>query len=370
MIKPFLDTVLIKLTSSCNLNCSYCYVFNGEDISFKELPNVMSLNTLNSVVKSLKIQSETQLEGFAIVLHGGEPLLLGYSKMEYFLTMLRKSLPEKIKYPISIQTNGTLINQQYIDLFLKTGTSVSVSLDGMQSVNDIARLDHKNNTSFFKVLDGISLLNKHDDLLSGTLSVIHPNTSPKEIYNFFKSLNVTSSNFLLQDGNFNKLPIGKRNFESTEYGSWIKEMIEIYLSDNNPTFVIPFIDDLIRVGLGNKSYKEGIGNNRYSILIIETDGEMRKNDTLRSSYNGADFLINRPNIQDTLIESVINSQDFLESSNLQTLVCDDCLKCEYLNICGGGMPLYRWSSEKKYNNPSIYCNDHKKYIEFLKEILK
>ena len=69
-----------------------------------------------------------------------------------------------------------------------TEANVSVSLDGMQSVNDIARLDHKNNTSFFKVLDGISLLNKHDDLLSGTLSVIHPNTSPKEIYNFFKKL--------------------------------------------------------------------------------------------------------------------------------------------------------------------------------------
>lgn len=366
----YLDTILIKVSSVCNLNCSYCYVYNGEDLSFKEQPKVMSKETIEKILEALNLQSSKQSQGFAIVLHGGEPLMLGLEKMEYLLTSFRKVFIDDNKYPIAIQSNGLLINNEYINLFLKTKTTISISLDGMKNINDIARLDFKNRSSFQQVLNTITSLKKHENLLTGTLSVIHPNTSPEEIYNFFKSINIGSANFLLQDGNYNKLPAGKTSFETVEYGTWIKKLIEIYLSDESPTFEIPFIDDLIKVSLGGVSNKEGIGVNNYSILIIETNGEIRKNDTLRSSFNGADFLTNRPNIRNTKIDTILNSNEFIECCNLQTSVSQECLECKYVSICGGGMPLYRWSSDNKYNNPSIYCNDHKYYIKFIQEVLQ
>jgi len=364
----FLDTVLVKVVSNCNLNCSYCYVYNSEDTSYKEQPNNMTFETIKLVSNSLIQQAKQQDIGFAIVIHGGEPLLLGIEKMELLLSKLRNELT-KNKFPISIQTNGILINDAYIKLFLEYDVTVSVSIDGTKAINDLSRLDHKNSSSYFKVIKGIEKLqDTKKNIFTGTLSVIHPQTNPQETYDFFKSLNTLSSNFLMHDGNYDTLPYGKNSFESLEYGTWIKKLIEIYLSDEKP-IEIPFIDELIKTILGGNSLKEGIGDELYGIIIIETDGEIRKNDTLRSSYNGADFFEKRPNISNITLNEIVKSSEFKESMSLQSTLPEECKKCNIVNICGGGMPLYRWNKISLYNNPSIYCNDHKLYINYLKEIL-
>lgn len=364
----FLDTVLIKVVSVCNLNCSYCYVYNSEDTSFKEQPGYMTETTIKAVSKSLIIQSKQQEIGFAIVIHGGEPLMIGVEKMELLLSSLREKL-SKNKFPISIQTNGILTDDHYIKLFDKYDATVSVSLDGNSSINDLARIDHQGNSSYSKVIKGIKKLqNTNNTLFSGTLSVIHPQTNPSEVYDYFKKLNVLSSNFLMHDGNYDTLPKGKESFESLEYGKWIIEFINIYLSDEEP-IQIPFIDDLIKTIIGGNSSKEGIGDESYGIIIIETNGEIRKNDTLRSSYNGADFFKNRPNVLNTSLDKIIQSSEFKEVMYQQSNLPKECKECDIVDICGGGMPLYRWRKKNQYNNPSIYCNDHKLYINHLKRIL-
>ena len=179
----FLDTVLIKVVSVCNLNCSYCYVYNSEDVSYKEQPTMMTKETIHSVSKSLIEQSKQQNIGFAIVIHGGEPLMLGIEKMELLLSLLRETL-SKDTFPISIQTNGLLIKDSFINLFFKYDATISVSIDGNNKMNDLSRIDHNGDSSYLKVIKGIENLQKNNiDLFSGTLSVIHPQTNPKEAKN-------------------------------------------------------------------------------------------------------------------------------------------------------------------------------------------
>lgn len=354
-----LDTVLIKTASRCNLDCSYCYVYQGKDTSWKSQPKKMSLETMDILVKRLIEQKAKQDIGFAIVLHGGEPLLLGKQGMEYLLNTLRKHFtPEK--FPISIQTNGALLNNDFLDIFSKYRANVSISLDGNKKTNDISRLTVSGKSSFDSVISGINLLKSHKDyefLFSGTLSVIQLESSAKETYDFLKSLDVPSMDFLLQDGNRDRLPKGKSSLTSTEYGKWTADLLDLYINDENPA-KIPFLDDLIRLSLGGQSFKEGKGKQNFGILIIETDGEIRKNDTLRSSYDGADFFSVRENIKHTSLSKVLESQEFIDISELQKPSSETCKACPILNVCGGGMPLYRWSSDNGYNNPSVYCHDH------------
>jgi len=369
----YLDTILIKVASICNLNCSYCYVYHGEDVSYKEQPSLMTEEVIEKIVAELTIQASKQERGFSIVLHGGEPLLLGFSLMKKLLMSLRQSLPNSNKYPISIQSNGVLIDDKFIELLINTSSTISISLDGFKSINDLARVDHHGNSTFTKVISKINLLSTYpdvDDIFTGILSVIHPSSSPIALYDFYKKLPLKSVNFLLQDGNHNRLPLGKNSYLSTEYGTWIDILIKHYLSDEEPTFVIPFIDDLIKVSLGGSSVKEGISENNFSILIVETDGEYRKNDTLRTTYNGADFLDERPNIMNTTLLDILKSEEFKESCKMQTSLPQECKECTFVHICGGGMPLYRWSSANGYNNPSVYCKDHQVYISSIKSILE
>ncbi len=87
-----LDTALIKTASRCNYDCSYCYVYQGKDTSWRDQPKRMSEDVIDSLIEQLIIQANTQTAGFAIVLHGGEPLLLGLNKLTALIRRLRQKL--------------------------------------------------------------------------------------------------------------------------------------------------------------------------------------------------------------------------------------------------------------------------------------
>ena len=357
------DTVLVKTASRCNFDCSYCYVYQGPDQSWRSQPKRMSQAVALSLSDRLVEQAEQQQAGFAIVLHGGEPLLLGSHELARLLRRIRNLLPPD-RYPISLQTNGALLSERLLDLFAETQTSVSVSIDGPAEANDLARLDHRGKSTFAATLRGINLLAKHPQsefLFAGTLTVIQPTIDPDLIYGFLKKLGTPSMDFLLQDGNHDCLPVGKENLDSTEYGMWLSRLFDSYLADSAPV-PIRLFDDTIKLCIGGASQKEGRGKDRHGILIIETDGEIRKNDTLRTSFEGADRFSARWNVTDTSLATVLSSQEYQSYTNMQLPVSRECMDCNLLDVCGGGMPLYRWSADRGYDNPSVYCSDHALFI--------
>ena len=358
-----LDTVLIKTASRCNIDCSYCYVYQGPDTTWRAQPKRMRQDVLTAVRDRLIEQAKRQRVGFAIVLHGGEPLLLGLKDLAALLRGLRESLPPQ-SYPMSIQTNGTLLSHDFLALFAETNTSVSVSIDGPLEVNNLARLDHRGKSTFEETMRGILLLSEHSEsasLFAGTLSVIQPSVRPRLVYEFLKSLDTPSIDFLLQDGNHDRLPPGKEHFASIEYGQWLVGLLDLYLADPSPV-PIRIVDDMIKLCLGGTSQKEGQGNGRYGILIVETNGEIRKNDTLRTSFEGADKFNSNWNVASTPFSHVLSSTEYNAYTQMQAPTCSTCRRCQLFSICGGGMPLYRWGAGRGYDNPSIYCHDHTVFI--------
>src|ERR1700728_2822887 len=109
-----LDTILLKVASRCNINCSYCYVYNQGDTSWQRMPKHMSLTTIKDVLRQLATLYEDQQHPFAIVLHGGDPLLLPREILETLLQGLADLLPAACTR--SIQTNGTLIDDELLGL--------------------------------------------------------------------------------------------------------------------------------------------------------------------------------------------------------------------------------------------------------------
>ena len=103
-----LDTVLLKTASRCNIDCAYCYVYQGPDTTWRLQPKRMRREVVEAVCERLIEQAGRQETGFAIVLHGGEPLLPGFDELATLLRGLRARLSPD-RHPISIQTNGTLL---------------------------------------------------------------------------------------------------------------------------------------------------------------------------------------------------------------------------------------------------------------------
>ena len=333
------------------------------------MPNQISQETTLAIANALGELSSIQKRRFAIVLHGGEPLLLGPSKLKHLIQTLRSTLPTDCAF--SLQTNGILISEDILNLCSEIRMTLSISIDGPRHVHDRSRIGHAGQGTYDMVLRGIERLCKHRDadfLFTGLLAVVDPESDPEDVYDFFKMLDPPSVDFLYRDGNHSRLPVGKESLHSTEYGLWFTRLMNVYLADPTP-IRIRFLDDLIKLVLGGTGTKDGVGLTNYGVLIIDTDGSITKNDTLKSAYNGADRFAQKWSVHTHKLVDVLSSAEFAEYHALQRPDSAICKTCPELRICGGGMTLHRWRDDNGYDNPSVYCTDQKLLIEHIRRYL-
>ena len=112
-----------------------------------------------------------------------------------------------------------------------------------------------------------------------------------------------------------------------------------------------------------------MGQDMNAILIIDTDGTVTKNDTLKSAFDGADRFDESWSVHSHSLQDVARTAAFREYVELQQPSANQCLRCPELSVCGGGMPLYRWSDEQGFDNPSVYCADHLFLISHVRRYL-
>lgn len=179
---PEFITLILKLTESCNYQCCFCRYANHT-----EEHSVMDVVTVQEYIeKALKYNIEQKHLGLKIVFHGGEPLLWGIERFQQIMDFERKCERKfRIKFRNCIQTNGYLLNDEWV-LFLKNNKfQVGISLDGPLELNKhYGRLG--NEVSMDIVLNNIKKL-KSKNVSFGILSVITPEHLGKEelFYNFW-----------------------------------------------------------------------------------------------------------------------------------------------------------------------------------------
>ena len=366
---PAIDTVLLKVASRCNLNCTYCYVFNMGDEGWRRQPKLLSSAVESAVVQRLAELLERQSKPFSVVLHGGEPLLLGAERLARLFASLRDAVSS---CGLHLQTNGTLLDDRMLDMCAEHGVGISISLDGPEEITDRFRVDLRGKGSFNRVVAAVERLQRHPaatSLFSGLLAVIDPRSDPSEVYKFFKDVGTPSVDFLYRDGNHSTLPFGKASVDSTEYGDWMCAVLALYLSDPNPP-KIRVLDDMIKLALGGAARKEGVGLSDYGIVVIETDGSINKNDTLKSTEDAADTFASRWSVLTDSLVDVVTADEFVSYHEAQRPTSRICAACPDLNVCGGGMPTHRWRNDNGLDNPTVFCADQRLLIARIREHLQ
>jgi uncharacterized protein len=320
-----IDTVLIKVASRCNLNCSYCYVYHMGDEGWREQPKRMDAEVSAAVASRLGELARSQDHPLSVVLHGGEPLMLGRKRLSDLFEQLRAALPASAG--LHVQTNGVLLDSAMIDLCLQYDVGISISLDGPEMMHDAYRRDHRGRGSHSRVLAAVELLRNHREsarVFSGILAVVDPRSNPDDVYGFLKETGSPSFDFLYRDGNYDRLPHGKATPSTTEYGAWMVRILDLYIADQTPPR-IRILDDLFRLLLGGVSTKEGVGLNEFGILVIDTDGGVSKNDTLKSAQDGADRFATRWSVLTDRLVDIVAAPEFAAYHELQTPTAAKCL---------------------------------------------
>ena len=186
-----LRQVILKVVQRCNLNCTYCYVYNRGDDSWKHRPGLISEKVVDQLILRINEHCEAyNLSGFTVELHGGEPLLLGKSKMRSILDRIQRNCQVTVHF--TMQTNGLLLDRDWIALFEEFQVSFGISIDGPPKFADefrILRKDGSGSTS--KVLEIVQELRKEtsafDELLGGCLCVINPKMKGADLVDWFVS---------------------------------------------------------------------------------------------------------------------------------------------------------------------------------------
>jgi uncharacterized protein len=364
--KATIKGLVLKVASRCNLNCEYCYMYNLGDMTYKSQPKVMS----NDIVESILTRVSTYLtlsgsKTFAFIFHGGEPLLVGYEFYQNFVRKAHDLLPTSIKIDYTIQTNGVLLTQDWCRVLGDLGIRIGISLDGLTEESNRYRLDHQGKSSLLATLTGIynAQNSRYLKYLPGILSVINIEINPEELYKKYKLLKVRHINFLLPDGTHDNLPKGFDQIK-TKYSNWLICLFEVWFNDRDRQKPqISIFNQILHRILGGDSEFEYFGGGQNINLIIETNGDIEPQDSLKACGEG--FTKTNLNIQHHALEDSFKQPLIQFCIESQQNLCEQCKKCSVVEVCQGGFITHRYNAENGFLNPSIYCGDLERLITYI-----
>ena len=177
------STMLKPAGSACNLDCHYCYYLD-KAVQYGGRQAVMSDELLESYVRQYIEANDVPTVAFCW--HGGDPLLLGLGFYRKAMALQKKYADGK-RIENTLQTNGTLVDGEWCDLFAENNFLVGISLDGPQDIHDAFRVTKGGQPTFERVMRTIGMFRERG-VEYNTLSVVNRLCEGRgaEIYRFFR----------------------------------------------------------------------------------------------------------------------------------------------------------------------------------------
>jgi uncharacterized protein len=352
----YISQVILKVASRCNLNCSYCYVFNMADSTWKSRPAVMSNEVFDAALERILQQCRaTHQDRFRIAFHGGEPCLIGPDTFDAWCGRARAVLGEIVQLHLVMQTNGTLLDSRWTELLRKHQVSVGISMDGPKEIHDAMRVDHRKQGSYEQVERGLKLL-QDAEVPYGVGCVIPLGADPLTVHHHFLRLGCNQITYLMPHFTHDTIESVRQRYGATPCADFLIPIFDDWWFESTMELQINNLKDVARVIMGGMSHSEAIGNGPPCYVFVEPDGEMEGLDNLRACCNGLSQIklnVRHSDFFDLLRTETMHSQAIFKGMPLAQ-ACRDCREGE---TCAGGHLAHRYSSARGFDNPSVWCAD-------------
>jgi len=334
------------------------------DSTYKNQPKVMPDEVVDAILeKTLRHCTSHGITEFLFVFHGGEPLLAGFEFYEKFVSKALYRLLPHITPLFAIQTNATLLTEEWCELLGRLNIQIGISLDGTPEANDLFRIDHAGKGSYAKIIRGLKIAQQSLFLKTkpGILSVLNVNADPIKTYEHFKGLQIKGVNFLFPDSTYDQPPPPASNKNETAYADWLIQLFDRWLNEpEDKRMSIPLFEGIIMAILGADSSNEFMGSANNELLVIETNGSIEAVDVLRICGDG--FTKRNANVLTHQFDEAMENDLAVLYNLSHKKLCKQCMACPVKDICGGGYLPHRYSRKSGFNNPSVYCHDLLKLI--------
>jgi uncharacterized protein len=349
--------VILKAAERCNLVCSYCYYFFSADQSYKSRPGRVSRAVIDQLARFLaEGAAAVDLPAIKIVFHGGEPLLLRKADFEYACERFRRDIRVTTDILLSVQTNGVLIDDEWVDIFRRWGVSVGISIDGDREVNDRHRVDRRGRGSHARIVEAIQRLKAaaQDNpwLEPGLLTVLNADADIRRIYSHFvDELGARAVSTLLPDCSHDDgIPNGR---SAEDYGHILCHLFDMWIEkDEVELREVHRLLGRFQKSASQKSARMPVSRN--PVVVVQSDGSLSMDDSYIPAQKWRATAAPGSVFSDTL-EGWLSSAAYDELASYYRAVPTGCSDCAWRNVCGGGDLENRYSSERGFDNPSIFC---------------
>jgi uncharacterized protein len=344
--------IVLKVHSRCNLACTYCYVYESVDQSWRRQPKGMSAATVGQIAQRLGEHARKHRpSSISVVFHGGEPLLVGAAALDRVATAIRAAVPTPTTVDFSVQTNGVLLDEAFLDVFRRHDVRVGVSVDGDQAATDRHRVLPSGRGSYASVARGIRLLaeERNRGIYGGLLCTVDLANDPVATYEWLvEQFAPPRLDLLLPHGNWSVPPPGRPpTFDESGYSAWLIAIFDRWYAAAQFETEIRLFDSMILSILGGRSETEALGP-RSAIVTVETDGSYERSDALKTTQEG---------LAATGLNVFEHDFDAAVRATTAPPLSDTCRACPVLSVCGGGLLAHRYRADNGFVNPSVYCAD-------------
>lgn len=373
-ISPFSKPLYVlakPVGASCNLRCKYCYYLEKSHLYRNAPARVMSDELLERFVQEY-IQAQTMSQ-VLFTWHGGEPLMRP-------LSFYRKAVALQEKYAFgrqidnTIQTNGTLLTDEWCEFFKEHNWLVGISIDGPQEFHDEYRRTASDKPSWQKVMRGIRLLRKHGVEWNAMAVVNDFNAGyPLEFYHFFKEMGAKYIQFAPvvermaahSDGRHlatlvdQECPVADFSVSPAQWGDFLCAIFDEWVRHDVGQTYVEIFDCTLANWVGERPgicvYAKECGH----AGVMEFNGDVYSCD----HFVFPEYKLG--NIRDkTLVEMLYGEQQRQFSCLKHATLPKQCKECEWEFACHGECPKNRFVNDR-YGNPGLnyLCSGYRHFYE-------
>jgi len=315
----------------CNLRCSYCY-YSGHSHPGRESGG----QRMSDKVLERYIRQHIQAAGGGELIfswHGGEPALAGIEFYRRAVALEKKNAPPECRMVNGIQTNATLLDDEWGRFLNEEGFYVGVSLDGPERFHDSSRLMADGRGTFAGVMRGVEILRRyrvpHEVLCVVSNNNVH---APLEVYRFLRDMGIEFVTFLplVERKSRNSSEVTARSAGAAAFGRFLAEIFDEWIANDIGKIKVQIFEEALRTAFGQEHtlciFKPVCG----AVPAVEMNGDFYSCD----HFVDGDHLIG--NIMNRSLESLLDDprqKAFGEAK--KTTLPRYCLDCEVLDMCNG-----------------------------------
>jgi len=352
---------VLKVHSLCDLSCDHCYVYEHADQTWRDKPRAPGDETiLRAAGRIAEHAARHRLDAVHVVLHGGEPLLLGHDRLAAVLAGLRSLIEPATRLDLRLHTNGVRLDERLCALFAEHEVKIGVSLDGDRAAHDRHRRFADGRGSHAYARRALALLRQppYRHLYAGILCTVDLRNDPIEVYEALLAEAPPRCDLLLPHATWDRPPDRPPGVPAP-YAAWLGQIFARWDADGQP-MPIRLFDSLTAAAGGRRSGTEAVGLDPVDLLVIETNGAWELADSLKTAYHGA--AATGMNVFSHSVDEAATHPGISARRDGIDALCPTCRACPAVRACGGGLYAHRYSSASGFDNPSVYCADLKALV--------